>query len=285
MEINWILLTVAVFGLIVQLIAQKTYNLKIGGGAFVFSASSALFAALFFVISSGGRLSFNPWVLLYSLFFAIAYSVSIVGLFLAIKTGPLSLTALITSYSLLIPTFYGLIALKEPIKWTLTVGLILLFASLTLINLKKGGKEKKINGKWIIFILLAFLGNGACSVIQKMQQASFAGEYKSEFMIFALITVFTSLAAVALFAERSKIKKSLSGWIWFIIWGFANGTVNLIVMILTGRMNVSVMFPVISGGEVVLTFIISRFFYKEKLTRIQDAGFVLGVLAVIMLNI
>ena len=41
--------------------------------------------------------------------------------------------------------------------------------------------------KWIIYSLLAFLGNGFCSVIQKIQQMNFDGLYKSEFMIVTLL--------------------------------------------------------------------------------------------------
>jgi multidrug transporter EmrE-like cation transporter len=45
------------------------------------------------------------------------------------------------------------------------------------------------------------------------------------------------------------------------------------------------MFPLISAGGLIVTFIVSRFFYKEKLTRTQLVGFLLGLFAVIFLNI
>ena len=47
----------------------------------------------------------------------------------------------------------------------------------------------------------------------------------------------------------------------------------------------SLMFPLISAGGIVLTWIISLFFYKEKLTLKQNIGMVLGVISIVFLNL
>ena len=57
------------------------------------------------------------------------------------------------------------------------------------------------------------------------------------------------------------------------------------VMIRSGRLAVSLMFLLISAGGLVITYLVSRFIYKEKLTKIQFIGFVLGLSAVVFLNI
>ncbi len=67
--------------------------------------------------------------------------------------------------------------------------------------------------------------------------------------------------------------------------GIMNGTVNLFVMILSGMMSVSLMFPLMSVGGILVTFTVSILFYKEKLTRLQYLGFLAGIGAVIFLNI
>ena len=168
---------------------------------------------------------------------------------------------------------------------TFIIGLALLFISLALINFEKKGTERKINAKWIFFVLIGFIGNGMCTVVQKIQQDAFSGGFKSEFMIMALAIVFTSFALIALFAERKQLAQSFKGSKWFVLRGLFNGLVNLLVMVLSARMNVSIMFPFISAGGVILTFIISRLIYKEKFSSKQYMGFVLGVLAVITLNL
>jgi drug/metabolite transporter (DMT)-like permease len=80
----------------------------------------------------------------------------------------LSLTSLFISYSLLLPTFYGLIFLGDKVSIFFAPAIILLVTSLFLIN--KRSDKKQINPKWIFYVVLATVGNGFCSVIQKMQQ-------------------------------------------------------------------------------------------------------------------
>jgi len=56
-------------------------------------------------------------------------------------------------------------------------------------------------------------------------------------------------------------------------------------MILSGRMPVSLMFSLISAGGLLVTYIVSKFLYKETLTKTQFVGFLFGLLAVVFLNI
>ena len=64
-----------------------------------------------------------------------------------------------------------------------------------------------------------------------------------------------------------------------------NGVVNLFVMILSGIMPVSIMFPMVSAGGIIVTYLVSRFYYKEKLTKMQFAGFLTGLASIVFLNI
>ena len=45
------------------------------------------------------------------------------------------------------------------------------------------------------------------------------------------------------------------------------------------------MFPVISGGGIVLTFLISLFNHKEKLSKWQLIGSGLGLISVVLLKL
>ena len=60
---------------------------------------------------------------------------------------------------------------------------------------------------------------------------------------------------------------------------------NLLVMILSAAMSVSVMFPLISAGGIVVTFLISFFIYRENLSKKQYAGLAVGILAILFLSI
>lgn len=281
---NILYLTSIIVGVAAQNIIKKPYTDKTGGkGVYFFSALISIAAMIFFIISAGG-LEWDFGIMPYSAGFALAYTCCTVFTVIAIACGSLSLTSLIIQYSLMLPTVYGLVFLKDEISIGFLPGIILLVISLVLINKKSDGAA--FSFKWIVSVLLAFLGNGMCSVVQKMQQVKFDGLYKNEFMIIALAIVAIVCGVLFLLKERGEAKLCAKcGWHLAIICGVMNGIVNLFVMILSGEMPVSVMFPLISAGGVVVTYIVSRFFYKEKLTRMQFIGFILGIASVIFLNI
>lgn len=162
--------------------------------------------------------------------------------------------------------------------------MLLLVISLFLTN--KSDEKTKISLKWIICVFLSFFGNGMCTVVQKMQQIASNGAYKNEFMIVALAIVTVVMLIMSILKERTEIKFFAKvGWHGAIICGALNGMVNLFVMILSGKMPVSLMFPLISAGGLIVTYIVSRFFYKEELTKIQFIGFIFGLTAVVFLNV
>ena len=282
--LNILYITIIIVGITAQGVIKKMYNKVDCGGVFVFSAVSVVAAATFFLVRSGFKLTLAAEMLPYAFGFAAAYSVATVFNFLAIQCGPLSLTSLATSYSLLIPTFYGLIFDKDEAGIWLYIGLGLLAVSLFLINAKSG--EMKITLKWAIFAALALVGNGLCSTVQTVQTAAFGGKYDDSFMIISLATVFVVLCLCSVFTEKEKILPSIKGgWYYMLICGIANGAVNLFVMLASEVVNKSVMFPLISAGGIVLTWVVSIFLYKEKLTLKQNIGMILGIAAIVFLNL
>jgi drug/metabolite transporter (DMT)-like permease len=283
--LNVFLLSVAALSISSQAILKKSYNLRTNKkGAFFFSAVSVLCACLFFVLLGGFDLHFTPEVLPYAFGFALSYGTAVLSSLIAIRLGSLSLTSLISSYSLTIPTFYGLFFLGEEVGILFYIGLSVLFVSLFLINSRRS--ESKISLKWAIAVFLAFLGNGVCSTVQNAQQKSFGGQYKSETMIIALLTVGAVMLVFSLLLERKEIPKALkNGGAQACACGIMNGVCNLAVMILALRMNASIMFPIISACGILLTGTVSVLFYKEKLSRGQYVALLLGVISVIFMNI
>lgn len=296
---NVLLLITAIVGISIQQISQKAYNKKVGGGAFIFSAASALVAMLVFLIASKGELSFQMEVVGYSVLFAVGYCMALAFSFLAIANGSLSLTSLVLQFSLIIPTFYGIFFLQEETDFFLFAGIALLVASIVLVNIPVGEKKEKnaeteqteknqnkTTWKWALFALLMFIGNGGCSTVQKMQQTHFNGLYKSEFMIVALIITTVALVVISLFTERKEMLPALKKGVgYYAVYGVANGISNLIVLLLATKMSSSIVYPVLSAGGIVITSFVSVFVYKEKMNLFQKIGLILGVLAIVALNI
>lgn len=283
--LNILYVLIIILGLAVQNIVKKPYTEKTDGrGVYFFTACVSFFAMLFFAVTSG-KPSFNVAFLPYSLMFALFYCMATVFNVLAVANGSLSLTSLLISYSLMLPTFFGLIFLDDPVGIGFIPGIALLVISLLFIN-GKSGEKCGITLKWVIQVVIALASNGMCSVVQKLQQIRFNGEYKNEFMIAALLAVTVVMAVAVLLKERSEIRLYIkAGRLWGMLCGIMNGVVNLFVMLASATMSMSLLFPLISAGGIITTFFASRFLYKERLTKLQLAGLITGVAAVVFLNI
>ncbi len=282
---NYILIMLVAVFISAQNVLQKKYNTKTSSpNAYLFTAISAFSAMIFFVTAAGFKMEFNTELLPYSFAFGMAFAICFTAVVYAMKYGMMSLTSLITAYSLIIPTFYGIIFLNEEIKYTVYVGIILLLVSLLLLNIKSG-QGGGFSLKWLIFVTLAFLGNGMCSVVQNMQQNKFDGKYKSEFMIIALAIVVVSMLICAF--RQKNVKTEFLGCAKSAVFaGVSNGIVNLLVMILvTSDIPGAIFYPSISAGGIVLSFIFAICVYKEKLTKRQFTGYLIGIFSVVILNL
>ncbi len=286
---NYILLLLVTVGVSIQNILKKGFNLKYSKSRFAFPALSVVAAAAGSIIYAliEGNFNFNKEVLPFALFFALVYLLAGIFSMFSVATGPLSLTSLVISYSLLIPTFYGIVALDEKITKIKLVGFLMLAISLLLMNYKGKAKEKTgISLKWVIFVTIAFICNGLCSTVQKVQQIQQPGLYKGEFLVISFVTSAAVLSLIAFFTERETLKVSFKGgMVFWLFCGIANAIVNILVLSLSSKLPASLMFPMISAGGILITFLVSLFIYKEKLTRAQMASVFFGMAAIVLLNL
>lgn len=274
-----------------QNIFKKAYK---GSALFFFSFCTSFFALAVFVIASGFNLSFDKGVFLYAIIFGVLFSACTITLTLAINIGNLALSGLIVSFSLILPTSYGIFFLHNSVSVPFIIGLCLLAVSLVFVNL--GGKRKKeqmettenkkTNVKWLVLILVAAVCNGSCSIVQTAFQTAYEYNYKSEFMIAALSFSSLVLLIVSIFAERNRIRQGIDKT---VIFGGASGVVsgllNLFVMLSIALMPAAVVFPVIAGGSLIPTFFIAVVFFKEKYTPLQCVGYAVGLISVVLLNL
>ena len=148
-------------------------------------------------------------ILPYSAGFAAVYALATVYSVMALEIGSLAITSLVLSYSLIIPTLYGILFLNEKITPLKCGGILLLLLSFFLVRAqtKEDDKASKPTIKWIIYVLVAFMSNGMCSVVQNAQQRKFDGTQNSNFMILALIISTAVLLVLSLIFERNTFGK------------------------------------------------------------------------------
>lgn len=279
-----IYILVITFALAGQNIIKKPYMDKTGGrGVYFFTATVSFFAMMFFIMLSG-RLEFTMSMLPYSALFALCYCAATIFNVLAVANGSVSLTSLFISYSLMIPTFYGVFFLHDALSIGFVPGIALLIVSLFLIN----GKAKKngISLKWIIQVSIAVVSNGMCAIVQKAYQMQFNDANTNEFMIIALFIVTLVMIIMIIIKEKKQIKSyAKQGGVLGMICGIMNGIVNLLILRASAQMSMSLLFPFISAGGIVTTYMASRFLYRERLAKTQLLGLIAGIFAVALLNI
>jgi uncharacterized membrane protein len=161
--------------------------------------------------------------------------------------------------------------------------------SFVLIN--KIEKNKKINFRWLCFALLSFLGNGINSILQKVHQEKLnsrglnPSDYAVSFQFFAMVAV-TLIFGVVLLAKRQKGTKTLfkQGFAYAPFAGIANAICNVLMLLLATMLPGMVLYPSVSAGGIVFTFITALILYKESYTKWQYIGYACGLASVILLS-
>lgn len=226
-------------------------------------------------------------------------TVSMITGYNALKTGPMALTSMIVSFSLLIPYVYGILFLHEKPKVVQVAGLAMFVVALMLINWEKlragndvqkntaepnAAKPQKMTGRWALFVASTMVVNGFCSIVQKGHQTVYPGAYTSWFMAVGGFTA-CILFLVRFVWQKNKLQLKARGAVKYgILSGATNGISNLILLVLAATENASILYPVVSAGIMLSVFAVGRLVFKEKMSWLQTAGFVVGLLAIVMLK-
>ena len=281
-----VLLTVA------QSASTKLYNRSFSSSA-IFNLVKASTALLCFLLMALSGFVFHLPTLLFGTLYGVALSLSMYAGYMALSLGPMALTSMLVSFSLLIPILWGLVAWGERLSLLRIVALILLLAAILLTNadklcLKRASKasaQKGRYGLWLLFVCTTFLCNGACSVLQKQHQIFYPGAYSREFMLFAMLfctVLFFLLALVRL--SPSQIIAAKGKWLGALS-GIGNGLASFLTLRMAGLENASILFPVISAGTLLGALLCGRFLFRERLKYNQYFALAFGMLAVILLKL
>jgi drug/metabolite transporter (DMT)-like permease len=253
---------------------------------FSFCALLAFFAALTLLIIGGKPESPSTftiiWALAYGLF-TVTYSVTSV---LAMSCGPMSYTVLIICSALMLPTFSGFAFWHEKVAAVQIVGVAVLMVSIYLgANPKKDGR---VTLKWFLLCLGAFASSGFLGIIQKIHQRS---DYAGELNIFLFIAFAASvvlMTVICVVLSRLGVRKTVSLRSNILplgaFTGICEGLVNLMMLYLAGKLASVILYPVYNGAALMLTALAASVIFKEKLSKTQTAGFILGVISIVLIG-
>lgn len=275
-------------------VLKKYYTNQASRGltaVFLYNAVVGIVSAIILFLWGGiGSVSF--FTLLLGLIFGLVTTLQTVTMLKALQVGPMSYTMLITSFSTLIPTLSGVLFFGEYIEIAHVIGIILMIISF-FCAVEKGSNEKQMSVKWILFCLVAFLCTGGIGVMQKIHQSSVYKKELNAFLVIAFAVSFLiSSVLTVVFSKKEKnvlLPKTKNGkFHWALLGGVVLGggcvaVNNKLNLFLSGIMDSAVFFPIVNGGGLVLTTLGAVFIFREKLSKKQWCGVVIGILSVILL--
>ncbi len=275
----------AVLFAVTQSVTTKLYGRK-KGDTVLFNAIKSTSALLLFAMFSLWNFSFHLPTLLYALIYGVSLTVSMFSGYRALLLGPMALTGMLVSFSVVLPVLFGIFFLDETLTAFRVLGLVALVCAILLVAWGgKRGEKKEISSLWFLFVALTFLTNGFCSILQKQHQRLFPGAYRAEFMLFSMLFPVFAFALWALFRKSFRLWKQTRDKYLGVLSGGANGAAGYATLALAGAENASVLFPAISAGTVLASLLCGFFIFHEKLRLSHAFALLAGVCAVVFLKI
>lgn len=256
---------------------HTVFNAIKSGTAFILSA----------LISAFGY-TFHLPTMLFGVSYGVCMCVSMYAGYQALCRGPMALTSMLVSFSVIIPLFWGITAGNETIKAIQYPAFVLLFFAIIMTNadkLKSSITAQTGYGLWLLFVGVTFACNGICSILQKRHQTLYPKEYSNEFMVFSMLLCFVIFLMLTVIKISPKELKTIKGKRYGVLSGLANGTANFLTLVLAGMENASVLFPIISAGTILISLICGRLVFREKLKANHYAALAAGIAAVVLLKL
>lgn len=272
---------------VTQTVTTKIYA-KESDNSIVFNTIKTVFALLFFGLISIGGVRMHIPSIIYGCLYGIALSLAMYTAYTAISLGIASLTSVLVSFSVIIPIVYGIAFCGENMTAPKAAGMFFLVLALVFANIDKmrTKSEKETNYvKWLLFVFATFVLNGTCSVLQKMHQNYYPGEYLNEFMLSAMILSTLAFVIVFIFKVSFKELKATKGKVHAAVSGAANAIANYSTLALAGLEHASVLYPLISAGTILAVLLCGRFILKESLKKNHFIGLACGLAAVVFLKL
>ncbi len=256
------------------------------------NAVASLVAAVCLLLV-GGVPQASLFTVLLALGFGFVTALQQVFTLQALELGPYAYTAVICSLSTMIPALSGALFFKETLGFSHILGMLLMVVCFFL-SADFSGEKKKTTLRWLLCCAVAFLATGLIGVMQKWHQST---DYRTELDAFLVIafafSCFYSAAAFTVSLLKNKRKAApgnaapslfhLLPILLMAMIGICTATNNKLNLFLSGVMESAVFFPLVNGGNLILTALAALLLFRERPTGKQWAGLLIGTLAVVFL--
>ena len=202
------------------------------------------------------------------------------------KNAGITITSISTKMSVVFPILFSLFYYGEQIYLLKTIGILLALLSIVLSSIKN--KDEKGNKKYL-FPLILFLSMGLVDSLVKFNQQEFlqnTGVVASTTFVFLVAAIVSSV--FFLISNFKQIRKlNLKTVVAGFLLGISNfGSLYFLILALNhGIFESSVVFALNNSAIIMISVLAGRFFFKEKLLRINWLGVVVSLVAIVALSL
>ncbi len=265
-----------------QFLCQQKFEEKSGTGmkqALAFSLYKGITIVVLMVILSG----FNFKITWFSFWLSGLYALCYIGMnyfsLKALSVANLSVYSVFTMLGgMLLPFAVGVLGYGEDVN-VFKVVCCLLVVVAVLMNLQKGKGSKKA----FVYYLLVFLINGVIASTTKVHDASpLAYTDPNNFMLYSGIwTILICGVWLLVMGEKIPLLKG-SPLLCATGHGLSNGVGDLLLFLAIVNLDASVQFPLVTGGVMVFSTIISML-RREKIRRMEYFATAIAFVASVMM--
>ena len=259
-------------GFIVQKIYQKGSKSSNESGV-MFSIISACCSVVVLILLNGFSFDFTWYSAINSVLRALCGLLYTILGFQIMREGKVAFYMLfLMSGGMLVPAVWGWLFLNEPVKLFHVIGVVVIVAAIALSN---SGTERPTT-KTIIKCCAVFVLNGFVSVFSKLHQinTTYDAVGTTDYaMLGTVISLLMSMALLSAMVVKNKTYGELREhfrWRTLLLVPLysAIGTISSLFQ-LDGAKNLpaSVLYPMITGGTIVLTGLFALLFFGEKLSK------------------
>lgn len=252
---------------------------------------AALFYGLVFLVPSllFGYSIFNASGLTWAIAAVFGVLSAVFQLFYtkALAAGPVSLVGLVTNLAILLPVTASAVIYREPLGLFRILGLaLLLFAFFTVANLRAPRKKQ---GGWLGYAAIAMLASGCANIAQKIFGKTEVSGESVAFVTCAYLVGAVVCFGFYLVRRAVGIRTSYSIGLRPIASAAAVGLLLTFFQVANtyavATIAGTILFPAYSGGNIVFTTLAGVLVFHDRLSRRSLAGILLGLLAVVLVNL
>lgn len=305
----YLIILSSVIGLAAAFVLTKVYQnltntaLRV---SVLYNIMAGLCTALVFFCFNGFRLSITPFSIGMALIMTLCSGTYVILGFKLISMGHISTyTLFLMLGGMMLPYFFGLGFLNEEFSLLRLFGLILMIVSIILTGMHDENSQahlqhadenppsKKRHKKYLLICLTVFLLNGVVNIIAKVHQLpefSDLAVTAKEFVMLTALTkavVFSLLYYYLCFRDYKKPidQKPPRAKFTLLVFGvitagaLVDGLSCLGQLTSASHLPATVLFPLVTGGSIILTALAGRIFFREKPSKKALVGIILCFVA------